>query len=197
MSIAETKLITEQEVKNWTDISNNVQTTNLGFSITIAQDMYIRGALGEDLYSELLGQVENDTLTALNTTLLNGDDRLFRGLKPALAWWVAYEVYPYLHSKVSPSGIQSKSTEDSVAIDSRSLEIRRNMAKKKAEYYLDQLIKYLCDKDTDYPLFRDNSLHNTDLLYDGYGQSGIILDDEDNWDEWKRSKGITREDLEG
>lgn len=191
MSLAETKLITEQEVKNWTDISNNVQTTNLSWSITVAQDLYIRSALGEDLYSELLGQVENDTLTALNTTLLNGDDRLFRGLKSALAWWVAYEVYPYLHSKVSPTGIQSKSTDEAVSIDSRSLEIRRNMAKKKAEYYLDQLIQYLCDKSTDYPLFRDNSLGNTTLLTDGYGQSGIILDEET-----PDYKGITREDLE-
>ena len=195
MSIAETKLITEQEVKNWTDIPNNVQTTNIGFSITIAQDLYIRSALGEDLFSELLSQVENDTLTALNTTLLNGDDRLFRGLKPALAWWVAYEVYPYMHSKVTPTGIQSKSTDESLSIDSRALEIRRNLAKKKAEYYLDQLIKYLCDKDNDYPLFRDNSLYNTDLLYDGYGQSGIILDDDDSFDDWKKKKGLTREDL--
>jgi hypothetical protein len=29
MSLAETKIITEQEVKNWTDISNNVQSSSL------------------------------------------------------------------------------------------------------------------------------------------------------------------------
>ena len=90
MSLAETKLITEQEVKNWTDISNNVQSSNLSFAITISQDLFIRTALGEKLYEELLDQVQNNTLTALNTTLLNGDDRLFRGVKPGLAWWVAY-----------------------------------------------------------------------------------------------------------
>ena len=90
MSLAETKLITEQEVKNWTDISNNVQSSNLSFAITISQDLFIRTALGEKLYEELLDQVQNNTLTALNTTLLNGDDRLFRGVKPGLAWCVAY-----------------------------------------------------------------------------------------------------------
>lgn len=195
MSIAETKLITEQEVKNYTDLPTNLKT-NLSFSITIAQDLYIRSALGEDLYSELLDQTENDTLTALNLTLLNGDDRLFRGIKFALAWWVAYEVYPYLHTKVTPTGIQTKSTDEAIAADSRDVEMRRNIAKKKAEFYLDQLIKYLCDKDTDYPLFRENSLDNTTMLYDGYGQSGIVLDDEDYYEEWERKKRLTREDLD-
>lgn len=188
MSIAETKLITEQEVKNYTDLPTNLKT-NLSFSITIAQDLYIRSALGEDLYSELLDQTENDTLTALNLTLLNGDDRLFRGIKFALAWWVAYEVYPYLHTKVTPTGIQTKSTDEAIAADSRDVEMRRNIAKKKAEFYLDQLIKYLCDKSTDYPLFRENSLDNTPIFTDGYGQSGIILDDEE-----PDYKGITKED---
>jgi hypothetical protein len=140
MSLAETKIITEQEVKNWTDISNNVQSSSLAFAITISQDLYVRTALGEKLYEELVGQVANNTLTALNTTLLNGNDRLFRGIKPGLAWWIAYESYTYLHSKISPTGIQSKSTDQATSIDSRSLEIRKNMAKKKAEYYIDQLI---------------------------------------------------------
>ena len=196
MSIAETKLITEQEVKNYTDLPNNLKTSNLSFSITVAQDLYIRSAIGEDLYSELLDQTQNDTLTALNLTLLNGDNRLFRGIKFALAWWVAYEVYPYLHTKVTPTGIQTKSTDEAISADSRDVEMRRNIAKKKAEYYLDQLIKYLCDKDTDYPLFRDNSLDNTTMLYDGYGQSGIVLDDEDYYEEWERKKRLTREDLD-
>ena len=196
MSLAETKLITEQEVKNYTDLPNNLKTSNLSFSITVAQDLYIRSAIGEDLYSELLDQTQNDTLTALNLTLLNGDNRLFRGIKFALAWWVAYEVYPYLHTKVTPTGIQTKSTDEAISADSRDVETRRNIAKKKAEYYLDQLIKYLCDKDTDYPLFRDNSLDNTTMLYDGYGQSGIVLDDEDYYEEWERKKRLTREDLD-
>jgi hypothetical protein len=107
-------LITEQEVKNYTDLPNNLKTSNLSFSITVAQDLYIRSALGEDLYSELLDQVQNDTLTALNLTLLNGDNRLFRGIKFALAWWVAYEIYPYLHTKVTPTGIQTKSTDEAI-----------------------------------------------------------------------------------
>lgn len=196
MSIAQTKLITEQEVKNWTDIPNSVMSKMFSSCITIAQDLYIRTSLGEDLYVELLGQVENDTLTALNTTLLNGNDRLFRGLKPALAWWTAYEIYPYLHSFISPTGIQQKSTEDAVSISSTQLEIRKNHAKKRAEYYLDQLICYLRENDTDYPLFRDGDDCCTNLRYDGYGNSGIILDDEDEFYEYVKKKGLTREDLE-
>jgi hypothetical protein len=186
MSLAETKIITEQEVKNWTDISNNVQSSSLAFAITISQDLYVRTALGEKLYEELVGQVATDTLTALNTTLLNGNDRLFRGIKPGLAWWIAYESYTYLHSKISPTGIQSKSTDQATSIDSRSLEIRKNMAKKKAEYYIDQLICYLRDNETDYPLFRDSDSCCTNLAFDGYGNSGIITDDEDYLDFYRR-----------
>ena len=186
MSLAETKIITEQEIKNWTDISNNVQSSSLAFAITISQDLYVRTALGEKLYEELVGQVANNTLTALNTTLLNGNDRLFRGIKPGLAWWIAYESYTYLHSKISPTGIQSKSTEQAVSIDSRSLEIRKNMAKKKAEYYIDQLICYLRDNESDYPLFRDSDSCCTNIAYDGYGNSGIVTDEEDHIDYYRR-----------
>ena len=196
MSIGQTKLLTEQELKNWTDIPNSVTSKMIGSVITIAQDKFIRTALGEALFIELLGQVENDTLTALNTTLLNGNDRLFRGLKPALAWFTAYNLYPYLHSFVSPTGIQSKSTEDANSISSSQLEIRKNQAKSNGEYYLDQLICYLRENDTDYPLFRDGTDCCTDLAYDGYGNSGIVLDDEDEFYEWEKKKRLTREDLE-
>lgn len=195
MSIAQTKLITEQEIKNWTDIPNSVQSGMFSTMIVLAQDKFIRTALGELLFSELVNQVENNTLTALNTTLLNGNDRLFRGLKPGLAWWVAYHMYPYLHSFISPTGIQSKSTDEATSISAREIEIRKNQAKSNAEYYIDQLICYVRENDTDYPLFRDGDDCCTNLAYDGYGNSGIITD-EDDVDEWIRSKGLTREDLE-
>ncbi len=48
---------------------------------------------------------------------------------------------------------------------------------------------------TDYPLFRDSDNCCTDIAYDGYGNSGIITDDESYLDEYKRSKGLNREDL--
>ena len=195
MSIGQTQLITEQEVKNWTDIPNSVQTKMFAMSIVYAQDQFIRSALGELLFSELLTQVENDTLTALNTTLLNGNDRLFRGLKPALAWWVAYQIYPHIHSYITPTGIQTKSTEDATSVSASQLEIRRNIAKSRAEYYLDQVICYLRENDTDYPLFRDSDDCCTDLRYSGYGNSGIVTDDDDDVQDWIDSKGLTREDL--
>lgn len=193
MSLAETKLITETEVKNWTDISTNIQADIIGPVITLAQDKYIRTAIGEALYIELLTQVKNNTLTALNTTLLNGNDQLFRGIKPALAWWTANNVYPYLHSKISPTGIQSRSTEDALSISGSELEVRRNLAKGNGEYYVQQLICFLQENDTDYPLFRDSTDCCTSLVYDGYNASGIVLDDDSNIDEFK--KGLTREDL--
>jgi len=195
MSIAQTKLITEQEIKNWTDIPNSVQSGMFSTMIVLAQNKFIRTALGELLFTELLNQVENDTLTALNTTLLNGNDRLFLGLKPGLAWWVAYHMYPYLHSFISPTGIQSKSTDEATSISAREIEIRKNQAKSNAEYYIDQLICYVRENDTDYPLFRDGDDCCTNLAYSGYGNSGIITD-EDDVDEWIKSKGLTREDLE-
>lgn len=178
-------------MKNWTDLPNNLTSGVLPSVITIAQDMHIRSSIGEDLYSELLGQVDAGTETAANLILLNGDDRLFRGIKSTLAWWVAHRAYPYLHSKVTPTGIQSKSTEESFSVDAQSLEIRRRLAKSNAEMYNQQLICYLKENDSTYPLFRDGSCC-TELKYDGYGSAGLVLD----IDKPKFFKGLTREDLE-
>jgi hypothetical protein len=189
MSLIETKMITETEVKDWTDLPTNLKASILASTTVISQDLYIRTAIGEALFIELLQQIKADTLTADNIILLNGNGLLFRGVKSTLSWWVAYSSYPYLHSKVTNTGIQSRSNDEGLSISGSDLEVRKNLAKGWASYYLEQLICFLRENEDKYPLFRDATDCCTDLVTNGYsGSSGIVLDDDEDY------KGITRED---
>jgi len=76
-------LINEQEVKDITGMSENIDASKFRHQIQVCQDIYIKAAIGETCYDELLDSVENEDPTALETTLLDGDNRSFPGLKSA------------------------------------------------------------------------------------------------------------------
>jgi len=169
-------LITEDEVKTYTEISGNVDIDKFCPWIPIAQDKHIKNAIGEECYNDLLTAKDADTLSALQITLLDGNNKQFLGIKQALAWWVLWYAYPNLHSNVSNTGIHTKNGEGFTAIDSSLLEQRMNRAKDQGQYYVDQLIKYICDNQSDYPCYYNSDSNAEEPLRHGYGSSGIVID---------------------
>jgi len=175
MADSRTKLISEQEVKDFTNISNNVDIRVFGHNILDAQNIYIKSAIGE-CFDDLITQTANSTLTAANTTLLDGNGTDYDGIKVALAWWVVYMSYPDFHSRITPTGVQVKSGEEFTSVDSSMLQQRMNLAKNKAEYYTDQVICFIKDNISDYPCYNDSDCCTTKVR-NGYGTSGIVLDE--------------------
>lgn len=176
MAVPYVLLITEDEVKNLTEITGNVDVSKFCAWIPIAQDKHIKNAIGEECYNNLLDGTENSNLTALETTLLNGNNRQYLGIKQALAWWVLWYAYPNLHSNISATGIHTKNGEEFSSIDDSLLRTRMNRAKDQAEYYLDQVICYLKDNSADYPCYLNSDSCCEEPLRHGYGSSGIVID---------------------
>lgn len=136
-------LISEQEVKDLTSISENVDIAKFRHHIQSAQDMYIKPAIGETCYDALLDGVDNDDLTALEITLLNGDNRSFTGLKMALAWWVLWLSYPDLWLTISGSTISKKTSDKFESATESEFNLKRKTAERTASHYTDYLIKYI------------------------------------------------------
>lgn len=168
------KLITEDDVKQITEVAKNVNNDKFSHSIVIAQDVHIMPLVGKVCFAELLNEKYAGTLTAVNKTLLNGNGLEFRGLRYALAWWALYEAYPHLYANVTPTGIQTKSGDDYESIDRQSLAMMINNARDKAEFYTAQVIEYMCDNSQSYPCF--NASGKGRIVNKPYTDFGISID---------------------
>ena len=168
-------LITEQEVKNLTSMPSNADASKFRHYMQAAQDEYIKPAIGETCYDLLLDAVENDNLTALETTLLDGDDRSFPGAKVALAWWILWLAYPDMWIEMSGSTISKKTGDNFESVSAAEFAIKRKSAEDQASRYTNYLIAYIKDNLDDYTCYSCAGL--TPLLEDTT-MSGIALDND-------------------
>lgn len=168
-------LISEQEVKDLTSISENVDVSKFRHHIQAAQDIYIKPAIGETCYGALLDSVENDDPTALETVLLDGDDRSFTGLKMALAWWVLWLAYPNLWLTVGGSTVSKKTSDKFESVSEGELVMLRKTAERTATHYTDYLIKYIKKHSDNYTCY---SCEGITPVVDGSESLGIALDND-------------------
>lgn len=140
-------LLSASYIKEYTFVDHNVDEKYIRIAIEEAQKIHIRDFTGSDLYNEVVSQVEAGTLSALNTTLL--DDYII----PALKWWTMYEASPFLTYKTTNKNIVRKNSENSSSIDYNELDQFMNMITDKAQYYTNRMVLYLCENETDYPLY--------------------------------------------
>jgi hypothetical protein len=172
-----TKLITEDDVKQITEVAKNVHNDKFAHSIIIAQDVHVMPLVGKVCFSNLINEKYNGTLSTANKLLLNGNGLDFRGLRYALAWWALYEAYPHLYANVTPTGIQTKSGDDYESISSQTLAMMVNNARDKAEYYTAQVIAFMCDNSKDYPCYSASGAGK--LTTKPYTDFGISIDYEE------------------
>lgn len=167
-------LITEDQIKSFTDISQNVDVSKFCHYIPIAERKKIKNAIGTACYNDLLDGVANDNLTPDETILLNGNGLEYEGIIKAVAWWVLYYAYPSFHSIITQTGLQTKRGETFDTVSSDILELRINQAKVQAEFYLDQVICFIKDNSELYPCYDFDCCDTPEQS--GYGTSGIVLD---------------------
>lgn len=139
--------VTATHIKDHTFVDSNVDEKYIRISIEQAQKIHIRGFIGSGLYDELVSQIDADTLTALNTTLL--DDYVI----PALEWWTLYEVAPFMTYKLTNKNIVKKNSDNSSGIDYNELDQFMNLITDKAQYFTSRLINYLMQNQSSYPLY--------------------------------------------
>jgi len=166
-------LITTQEVKDMTSISGNTDDAKLRAHMQAAMDIYITPAIGENCMIALLDSVENDDGTALETVLLDGNNREFQGLKMALAWWIAWLAYPDLWIINSNTGLQKPTAENREALTPEEFEKKRKGVEDMAVHYTNYLIKYIQLHSDDYTCY---SCEGLTALIDDNDSTGIATD---------------------
>jgi hypothetical protein len=155
-------LLTATYIKDYTFVDPNVDEKYIRISIEEAQKIHIRNYIGSGLYDEIITQVQTNSLTALNTTLLDNY------IIPALKWWTMVEAAPFLTYKVTNKNIVRKNSDNSSGVDFNELNSFMNLVTDKAEYHTKRLINYLLQNEASYPLYNNPGSGFDTIFPQGY-----------------------------
>ena len=172
--MANVLFVSEDYLKSFTIINDNVEMKLITPLIDKIQDQRILPIIGTGLFNELRTQIQASTLTALNTTLL--DDYINK----AVLWWVMYEAPIIFTYRFMNKGVMVKSSDNSSPAQMADLQILRDNFKNDAEWYTQRIILYLIENSTSYPLYFNPGNTIDTITPQGYSYSaGMNLEDED------------------
>lgn len=145
--MTDTLFISENKLKNFTDLNQSVDADLLKNAVREAQDINIQRMLGYELYQAMITRVKNDTVTGSYETLM-------RYVQDALLYWSYYEALesiwlrPRNNGLLIPQGGEQAQPADQIIYDKK-----RTSVKNKAEWYSERLVGYLIDNQSDFPEF--------------------------------------------
>lgn len=169
--------VDETWLKEKTPINATVDTEELVPFIGSAQDLWIQPILGTKLYNRLMDGIVAGDLTAAETTLL-------KIIRPVLAYYTVYVAIPYLGVQIRRAGIVRQKNENVDPANVQEMNILRNEAKNTAEFYAQRLTDWLCDNQSSFSAYMNNSVpifpdrtnkFNGGFYYDGMDDVDWIL----------------------
>jgi hypothetical protein len=145
--------LSENWLKQNTPIPSNLDVKEIYPFYNVAQDKFIRDALGDNLYNALCLAIINSTLTANQITLLEL-------IRPSLGYYIVYEALPFLSTKIKNIGVNSTADDKQTNTDIAGVSKLRKEILENAEYYMVRVQKYLCNNSALFPEYKQ---HNDDV----------------------------------
>lgn len=157
------KFVTASEVISTAFTNQATDTALISDAILeIAELAHIKPELGLDMYEELKTQNHNGTLTTANSDLLT------HYLKPALCWFVRFEVMNEIQYNTTSAGLVVNVSDFSTPANVEQFNQMKSDTFRKAQVLLDDMIAYITHQDqvNNYPLYGkdgDSSMPDTDI----------------------------------
>lgn len=170
-----TFLISEAQIRSYTDIDNNIDSALIKNGIREAQDIKLQTVLGtlltEKIYSLVDAGTIGDADNAAYKTLL--DSYIQNMLIYASYWYILDSVYMRSRNNglLIPDG-----GENSIAADRAMYNVKRQAVQNKMEFYSDLLTDYIIEEQVSFPeLNASNKLYDLNPNYDSkYGQPFVF-----------------------
>jgi hypothetical protein len=136
------KFVTASEVIS-TSFTNQATDTALisDAILEIAELAHIKPELGLDMFEELKTQNHNGTLTTANSDLLT------HYLKPALCWFVRFEVMNEIQYNTTSAGLVVNVSDFSTPANVEQFNQMKSDTFRKAKVLLDDMIAYITHQD--------------------------------------------------
>ena len=132
-------LVSEQRMKQWTSLDDNIRIDVLTPSIIQAQDIYIQDTLGTKFYKRLKAGVIANDLTTNESTFLKDY------VGPCLIQYSLYLLLPNLKYKMVEAGIVNGTSEETQATTLDEMKYLRESALDTAQFYNQRMLEYLQD----------------------------------------------------
>lgn len=178
--MAKILFISEQYLKDNSQIDENVDVKLIRSTIYDCQRDYIKPILGTDLYEKLESDISGGTLTGNYLTLANDY------VAEALLKWVIFELQFILLYKMRNKNVSKQSSENSQPVDYTEHRYLMDRWKEKAERRSQDVTDYLCANDDLYPEYLSNS--DADDIYPNKSNynTSIFLGDTYDYEERRR-----------
>jgi hypothetical protein len=135
-------LVSENKLKNFTDIDQNVTSAVLLPFIGVVQQTKLEYIIGRKYYVELLDQVANSNLTTINNNFL----QYF--VQPLLIWAAYAEALPSIFMRIKNNGIVAGS-EKTITIS--EMEYMQTRADDRSQFFERRMIEELIYNQPNYP----------------------------------------------
>ena len=146
-----TLIISEEVLRSFTDINDNVDSKLLSNAVREAQDIYLQRLTGTTLYEYILAEIDANTLSG-NYEILTNDF-----IKPMLIYASYWEALDAIYTRPRNNGLlQPTGGENSEKADGTWYDRKRQAAKNKMDYYAERLTNYLIQNEGLFPQLNDN-----------------------------------------
>ena len=138
-------LVSEQRLKQWTQLDDNVRLNEITPHILQASDIYIQNLVGSKLYARLqAGIIAND---------LNADEELLLNdyVGKTLMQYALYMILPSIKYKVVNQGIVNGTSEETAPTTLEELRYLRGTVLDTAEFYATRLVEFFRDNPGMFP----------------------------------------------
>lgn len=139
MDIYNVLLVSELQLKQYTNLNKNVDINLLRSEVEQTQRIDLQTILGTKFYKELLSKV-----TSTGNTF-NDDEKILvdQYVQPWLIQQSYWQVLPHIAYQVKNRGIVQGDMENASAVDLETIKYLRTIAKSRADYYLTRMQDYL------------------------------------------------------
>ena len=170
-----TFLISEAQIRNYTDIEDNIDTALIKNGIREAQDINLQTVLGTLLTNKLYTLVDAGTIgDAANSAYKTLLDSYIQNMLIYSSYWYILDAI-YMRSRnnglLIPDG-----GENSVAVDRSMYNVKRQAVENKMQFYSDLLTDFIIEEQVNYPeLNASNKLYDLNPNYDSkYGSPFVF-----------------------
>lgn len=144
-------IISEENLRQFTDLNNNVDSELLKQAVRTAQDIETQRVLGTKLYNKILAEIKASTLTGVYKTLV--DDWVQNALLYEAYYYALEDIYlrPRNNGILIPTGGENSEKADGTWYDRK-----RQSVKNKKEFYEERLVLYLIQNQGLFPELNGN-----------------------------------------
>lgn len=167
--MAFTSFCSENYLKAFTPLNNNIDVKDILPHLQLAEEIWARELIGNDLYVDLKTKFIAQTLSAIEIDLVGL-------LQPMIAYRCTFEAIPFLSTKMRNGGIVKLKGDNFDAAPLSEVKYLRDELANRSEYYATRIAQFLCDNRNQFPLYAWSMDNNPSPNVSTDWDSDIYLD---------------------